>query len=200
MSKICAWCGKEFDERHYNQKFCSDDCASQAKAKRTLDYYHQKATNKPKKMRKCIVCGEEFEVKQGGRKVCSDKCRAINDSRRASKHYYAHKEVVIKTCVICGKEFEVTGSHTVCGAECRKIRDEKTAKAFYEKYKPIARQKKKEWKARMKAEEPLVEVEHRVLDGKVLDKAEMTVDEYNKAHGTNYSYGMYVHYVERNLI
>jgi hypothetical protein len=40
------------------------------------------------------------------------------------------------------------------------------------------------------------ETEARELDGKVLQKAEMTVDEYNRTHGTNYSYGQYVHYVE----
>lgn len=42
----------------------------------------------------------------------------------------------------------------------------------------------------------MFETEHRVLDGKVLHKAEMTVDEYNRTHGTNYSYGQYVFYVE----
>ncbi len=35
-----------------------------------------------------------------------------------------------------------------------------------------------------------------IVDGKVLHKAQTIVDEYNRTHGTNYSYGQYVHFVE----
>lgn len=167
---------------------------------RRLTIKGEELQKKTKLIRKCEICGEEFEVGRGSPKTCSEDCRAKYQQQYWENYYLVHKDVVMRECVVCKKTFERKGNLQVCSENCRTVRDEQKAKDFYEKYKPIARQKKKEWKARMKAEEPLVEVEHRKLDGKVLHKAQMTVDEYNRTHGTNYSYGQYVHYVERDLI
>jgi hypothetical protein len=109
------------------------------------------------------------------------------------EYYWSHKEVKMRKCVICGAEFVAKGAMKVCGNKCQVIRDKQRQKDYWESYSTIAKQKKKEYEAKRMEEQPM-------LDGKVLDRAEMTVDEYNRTHGTNYSYGQYVHYVERNLI
>lgn len=192
MSKICQLCGKEYESNR--SKYCSKECAKEAKRQTFLEYQKQKNANKPKQKRICVVCGKEFESNYGA-KCCSDECREKNTQQWVHDYYEAKRKIKQRKCVVCGKEFESRANMKVCGEECRTIRDEKRAKEFYEKYKAIAKQKKKERTARLK-EEPLVEVEHRKLDGKVLHKAQMTVDEYNRTHGTNYSYGQYVFYVE----
>lgn len=192
MAKICAYCGKEYDSNR--SKYCSEECSKSAKRQTFLEYQRQKNANKPKQTRICVVCGKEFKSNYGA-KCCSDECREKNTQQWVHDYYEAKRKIKQRKCVVCGKEFESRANMKVCGEECRTIRDEKRAKEFYEKYKAIAKQKKKERTARLK-EEPLVEFEHRKLDGKVLHKAEMTVDEYNRTHGTNYSYGQYVHYVE----
>ena len=93
-------------------------------------------------------------------------------------------------CVVCGTEFEAKGSLKVCSDKCREIRDKERQKQFWQSYRAVYKQKKKEHVAKLK------EQQQPMFDGKVLHRAEMTVDEYNKAHGTNYSYGQYVYYVE----
>jgi len=102
--------------------------------------------------------------------------------------------------MICGKEFERTNENRkFCSDECRKEQARRQSEKFYRQYTQIQRQEDAELKKSVQEMTDDVyqpEYEHRELDGKVLHKAEMTVDEYNRTHGTNYSYGQYVHYVE----
>ncbi len=199
MSKICAWCGKEYESQARRSKYCSSLCVKLAKNQSCIEYNKRRNANKPKQTRICIVCGKEFKSNYGA-KCCSDECREKNTQRWVHDYYEAKRKIKIRKCVVCGKEFDTRANMKVCSEECRTIRDSQKAKEFYEKYKLIAKQKKKERTAKVKEENQLAEVEHRKFDSKVLHKAQMTVDEYNRTHGTNYSYGMYVHYVENKYI
>ncbi len=93
---------------------------------------------------------------------------------------------MIRIYDVCKNKFETRNNSKVCSENCRTIRDEKRTKEFREKYKYLPKK-------------PKVDVKLENLDSNVLHKAQMTVDEYNRTHGTNYSYGQYVHFVERNL-
>ena len=197
MIKKCAWCGKEFDAKHGKIKYCTPLCAKLAHNQRCTESNKRRAeAGHPlqPKTRIGVICGTEFTVGRGGSICCSDECRAENGRRHSLEYYFAHKEVKMRKCEICGTEFVAKGSMKVCGNECRQIRDKKKRQEYWGSYGTIAKQKKKEYEARLK------EQQQPVLDGKVLHRAEMTVDEYNRTHGTNYSYGQYVHFVERNLI
>lgn len=199
-TKVCVICGKEFEIKHGNSKTCSEGCATEHKRRVMRELYEKgKKARKPKKhqeprIRICVICGKEFTVR-GNSICCSDKCRAENGRKLSREYYWAHKKTTMRTCVICGTEFVAKGAMKVCGMEeCRVKRDRQRQKDYWESYSAIAKQKRKEYEAELKAkQQPL-------FDGKVLDRAEMTVDEYNKTHGTNYSYGQYVFYVERDLI
>jgi hypothetical protein len=192
MMKICAWCGKEYTDPK-KRKYCSVMCAKSAHSKKCVESNKRReaAKNEPKEKRICVICGKEFDVGRGNSICCSDKCRAENLRRHSMEYYWSHKEVKMRKCVICGTEFVAKGAMKVCGKEeCRVKRDKQRQKEYWESYSTIAKQKRKEYEAELKAKQ------QSLFDGKVLDRAEMTVDEYNKAHGTNYSYGQYVFYVE----
>ena len=94
-------------------------------------------------------------------------------------------------CKICGKNFiPKVHNQVICGGEdCRKTNEMNNRKARTKANAELMKEHTKTKRAQ-------IEVEAVQLDGKVLDRAEMTVDEYNRTHGTNYSYGQYVHYVE----
>lgn len=186
MIKICAWCGKEFEHKHPLKTYCSDLCAKLSHNQKCSKNQKRRLAMIPKKTRICIVCGKEFVPGRGGALVCSQECREQYATSNRSQTQGCERIGKHRLCVVCGKEFESRYNLKICSEECRKIRDRKKKRAFYESYK--LRDKKEK--------EQLVEVEHRVLDGTVLDKAQMTVDEYNRTHGTNYSYGQYVFYVE----
>lgn len=145
-------------------------------------------------------CDNEFEPQHGNQRYCCNRCSKLARCKSVLDRYkkkQANKPRKKRICVVCRKEFIVgKGDPDVCGKECRDIRDKKWAQNYYNNNKEQFRENKRKSLARLKADEPLVETEHRVLDGTVLDKAQMTVDEYNMTHGTNYSYGQYVFYVE----
>ena len=195
MIKKCEWCGNGFDTSYKVQKYCCEDCSKRAKNERCKEYHRRKSDEKPKTILKCQICGAEF-VSKWGAVVCSNPCRKEYQRRVAHDYYEQHYQPKMRKCVVCGKEFVVKHNFKVCSTECRTVRDKQKAKEFYQKYKPKALKRKAEQRARFKAEEPPVDYRHLKLDGKVLDKAQMTVDEYNRIHGTKYSYGQYVHYVE----
>ena len=196
MIKVCAWCGKEYESTSMKRKYCSELCSRLAHNQRSADCKkrREEASPKQKDIRKCVICGKEFESHNNA-VTCSKECQYENSRRHSIEYYWSHKEKKMRKCIICGKEFEARGQLQVCGVECREIRDKQKAKAFYQARKEDFRSYKKAYNQKRKEEE-LIEIEPRELDGKVLHRAEMTVDEYNKAHGTNYSYGQYVHYVE----
>lgn len=194
---ICKWCGKGFKPKTRRDKYCCVECSKEARkeqSRENANRYYQK--HKTISYTTCVICGKKFEAKQGGAITCGWECRQKYHQIKLHENYERKKTDSIQVCTICGKEFESKSGWKVCGEECRIIRNRIKQREFYEKYKPIALKRAKEKRERLKEEECVVEVERRPLDGKVLHRAEMTVDEYNRTHGTNYSYGQYVFYVE----
>jgi hypothetical protein len=41
LSRVCAWCGKEFVTSHSTQKYCSHVCANEAKKKQNREYMRE---------------------------------------------------------------------------------------------------------------------------------------------------------------
>jgi hypothetical protein len=151
----------------------------------------------------CKWCGKEFDAPNSKVKYCSDYCRKKKQyayEKEFHKKRRASRPNPIKVCLICGKEFERTNENRkFCCDECRKEQARRQKAAFHRLYTQEQRKKDAELKKaiqKMTDDVYQPEYEARKLDGKVLHKAEMTVDEYNRTHGTNYSYGQYVHYVE----
>jgi predicted nucleic acid-binding Zn ribbon protein len=95
-------CGKEFEKKSNNQKYCSLECLRKAgyekqKQKRRIISDHAI----------CAVCGAEFKRK-GKEKVCSDVCRNVVLKRTE------------KVCKVCGKHFIATRQNIkFCSDECR---------------------------------------------------------------------------------
>lgn len=70
--RVCAGCGKEFETRANNVKFCSRSCYMKFRlARERAEYVSQKMVVK----RACAFCGNEFETRNGNMRFCSDKCR-----------------------------------------------------------------------------------------------------------------------------
>lgn len=46
MTKKCLYCGKEFEPKHYNQKYCSPECAKEADRTNSRDYFRRKQLQK----------------------------------------------------------------------------------------------------------------------------------------------------------
>lgn len=71
---ICKQCGKEFVKKHYNEKYCSEECRKQHLAE-----YHRKYNgnrNNGLVYGKCCVCGAEIYGRTN-KKYCSDICARI---------------------------------------------------------------------------------------------------------------------------
>ena len=159
----------------------------------------------------CKWCGKEFEPKTKRDKYCSPECRRLNDNDYKNKYYLkkrAEQRNPFRVCKVCGKEFiPVKYNQLICSDECRKVVAKQHCKDYYHSVRREQMQEEtRRRQAKRKAEQERIdkiiddtyqpETEARELDGKVLHKAQMTVEEYNRTHGTNYSYGQYVHYVE----
>ena len=79
MVKNCLICGKEFEARSYT-KYCSAECAAEAKRRGARQYYKDRYIRKErdKYIKICIYCGEEFESGSSTGKVChKPECRRL---------------------------------------------------------------------------------------------------------------------------
>lgn len=84
ITKICAYCGKEFATTEPRKKYCNAECRDKqglARKKR-----------KPEIL-KCPTCGRTF-IRKGKKKYCSDSCRYSMNSAKRSE---AKKEAKIRT-------------------------------------------------------------------------------------------------------
>lgn len=145
-------------------------------------------------------CNNEFQPKTHREKYCCKNCAKAAHSYRVNEREKKDRKAakVQRKCAVCPNMFYPTSGGTkTCSKECREIYYRDYHSKYYQNvYKKVRQGAKQE----EEIEYDLPKVERKPLDGKVLHKAEMTVDEYNRTHGTNYSYGQYVHYVERNLL
>lgn len=102
----CKNCGKEFNKRHKNHLFCSQECKFQ---------YHYYVEPNYKTLT-CDNCGKEFQTKQtrfGKNNFCCHKC---------SVEFWSKEHSITKQCEICGKDFTVRKSldrQRFCSIQCQ---------------------------------------------------------------------------------
>ena len=119
--KICEECGKEFQVRHWRDKWCGPECKDIATKRRhrvnNAKYRAAKEKVKAPSMqpKQCPVCHETYEPAGAGQKSC-DKfaCRRAIGAC-ASKDS-------IEPCVICGADYLVK-KHSykqTCSGECER--------------------------------------------------------------------------------
>lgn len=113
---ICKCCGKEFESKGPNVKYCSVECRN-----KDLLIRQGKFQN-----RKCLNCGKEFETSDGRKKFCCGSCRYEYELKQKVKGKQEKK------CLNCGKEFEAERHATkYCSKDCQKINES------IQKYKDI---------------------------------------------------------------
>lgn len=102
----CPACGKKFETKNREQKYCSFSCA------------RTKGNGKKPEMvsKLCPNCGKLFFVKKSDHRVknnsimyCSKRC--ASDARKVG---------IFASCPVCGKMFYTT-RHTFCSRECALI-------------------------------------------------------------------------------
>ena len=138
MIKICEYCGKEFNAKYKNQKFCSRSCSHKSMSKkievqcetcgktfwikkdrfdRSEHHYcsHECHSESGRIIKKCEYCGKEFTSKKSeNRRFCSHECAMMVIPKEQS----TNREVII--CKQCGKVFEsqVSNNREFCSKEC----------------------------------------------------------------------------------
>ncbi len=114
----------------------------------------------------CPVCAKEFESELIQTVYCSPECTKEMQRRRSREYYRAHRPPPV--CFMCGKAL----------GEGRRV-----------KYCPECRAK-----ARRRAQRRCTGCllpDNRIP--RCLDEIADEVEQYNKAHGTSYSYGWYTY-------
>lgn len=110
---ICKNCGKEFNGKLKDSKFCCFECY-----KEYVKSHPKEKSNKNKVKVICAYCGkEEYVTKTRAKKYncCSLKCMGKFNSIK-------YNEKLVKTCPICNKDFYVQRSkfdkRLCCSKEC----------------------------------------------------------------------------------
>lgn len=134
---VCPICGKAFKQRDFNNKYCSRECAEQARAhyitfngetrtatewskilnvpRYTIVERHKKgydiASGKPPRVYVCASCRKEFVPNKAKQKYCCPECQ-----KRAMR-----KRPLTAICKQCGKEFPVKrdSKGLYCSRECQ---------------------------------------------------------------------------------
>jgi predicted nucleic acid-binding Zn ribbon protein len=102
--KKCECCGKEFEGKRKESRFCSGKCQNL--------YYNRKRPSKSKRQAniKCMICGKEVT----GKRVfyCSDTClkKSIGNRMKRNREerkspYNLPKIIKLIKCNKCGKPF-----------------------------------------------------------------------------------------------
>lgn len=128
MIKICKYCGKEYEARQFNQKYCCKSCCKKAS-------YAEEIKNKPSlPPKKCVICGEEFIPQKTSQILCGKlECKKESSRRRIKQSKLKAKlkangeypeGLTVRKCIICGEEFMPKNkSQILCGkTECFKER------------------------------------------------------------------------------
>ena len=139
MIKICQHCGKNFESRANNAKYCPD-CRREVQLEMQRRYYRQSIETRrlyrqthreyfrdyQRRYRQksnssaitCKFCGKEFQ-RHGNSKYCSDECRRAYFAHLARQRRAATQKLL--KCQRCGKEFEKLASNVKYCPECRPI-------------------------------------------------------------------------------
>lgn len=78
--KKCAECGKDFEFKTHNQKYCSNQCCRVATNKRIMQKYYEKRERLSGKERSCTVCNTKLS-KYNSSDICIPcDLRSVKDS------------------------------------------------------------------------------------------------------------------------
>lgn len=79
----CEYCGKPFEKKNYNQKYCSKECY--LKSNHPSQAVHE--------IRVCPGCGKEFVTKNASSSFCSKKCYAHLNNKRVRGWQRSKKQI-----------------------------------------------------------------------------------------------------------
>jgi hypothetical protein len=121
-------CGKEFQSKAINTRYCSRECRLEARRRRSAA-----SRGLPKTLKRmCENCGERFETIGVYRKYCSDECRqlATVKRKRAKREKkqgtkgHSSEDVFIGLCSVCGADTVFVSECPECGfLSCEKCRN-----------------------------------------------------------------------------
>lgn len=109
----CKWCGTEFELKHGNQLYCSDECRRKSTNHRLkVNKARKEAGEKLLYHKVCIECGAKFDTDREYTKYCSEEC-CTNAWRKKNKAKYANLRYgedkwETRICPHCGKEYRCT--------------------------------------------------------------------------------------------
>lgn len=93
---ICKYCGKEFKQKHKNQKFCSTKCRDEShKPHRII------------KAKECVICGKRFIPSYRNSICCSPECKRKRQLQLQKQQNKRH-------CIICYSSFVPKSHNQVC--------------------------------------------------------------------------------------
>ena len=85
--KTCAYaeCGKEFEAKTHNQRYCSDECCRKATNARLMEQYYEKKARLKGHVRVCATpdCGTVLS-RYNSEKICR-KCEAAKEQDRRTE-------------------------------------------------------------------------------------------------------------------
>lgn len=158
----CKICNKEyeFSESGAGYKYCSQNCADEARRIRNRERWREQNPDWNKKIiKKCEWCGDDYSVPKRNAhqaRFCSDKCRDTWWSRVVNGHKpmeeyikeleqqkeetarikEAERKARIKTkvCTECGETFEtIQPNQLTCSKECSRLRKNRLRWHYKEK-------------------------------------------------------------------
>lgn len=117
-SRICEICGKQFESRTINAKYCSRECRLEIRRQR------REARRGPPKIysKTCLLCGKAFEATNRKTKYCSQECyrMMMNVSKKLSRKTRAVVHF-LDICSVCGAErVQVKECHICSHVYCEK--------------------------------------------------------------------------------
>lgn len=95
----CAICGKTFEGKRRDAKYCSSKCRNKGKAKTARDDYRRK-NGIESNSKKCKYCGKMFDCTDFRQKYCSDTCRnkaKKGKTRKSKNKSYIRRRYIVRT-------------------------------------------------------------------------------------------------------
>ena len=119
-TQTCHICGKEFQSKANNARYCSRECKLEIKRRRRI------SLRGPSKVfsKTCERCGETFEASTANKKYCSQECYrlATVERKRAKRGTLETKsgreqseEVFLGLCSVCGADDIPVSECPECG-------------------------------------------------------------------------------------
>ena len=95
----CVICGKTFEGKRHDAKYCSSNCRNKGKAITSKDHYRRK-NGIESNSKKCKYCDKMFDCTDFRQKYCSDTCRNKAKKGKTRKHEkgrYRRRRYVVNT-------------------------------------------------------------------------------------------------------